>query len=267
MNKMIVTIFSDEKNAYEGLKALKELDSEGSLTLHAAAVVAKDAEGRVSIKQADDWGPAGTIFGLATGSLLGLLGGPVGMVAGAAAGTVTGSLFDLATLGVAEDYLTEVSRNLTPGKVAIIADADEEWVTPLDTRMEALDGAVLRCARGQFVDAKIEQEMAADQTEFAALKAEYKQAAGDAKVKIKAKLEAAEKRLEARRAVLTEEINAIAQDVASRIQALQAQAARANDEIKVKLEKRIAHERTANTARVEKLRQAWKLMKEAAATR
>ena len=172
MNKMIVTIFNDEKNAYEGLKALKTLHTEGSLALHAAVVIAKDAEGRISVKQTDDSGPVGTIFGLTMGALLGLLGGPGGVAAAATAGAVTGSLFDLAALGVGEDFLAEVSQNLTSGKVAVVADVDEEWVTPLDTRMEALGGVVFRRARAEFIDAKIEQEMAADRAEFAELKAE-----------------------------------------------------------------------------------------------
>ena len=47
--------------------------------------------------------------------------------------------------------MDEVSQNLTPGKVAVVADADEEWVTPLDTRMEALGGIVFRRARGEFM--------------------------------------------------------------------------------------------------------------------
>ena len=264
MNKMIVTIFNDEKNAYEGLKALKTLHTEGSLALHAAVVIAKDAEGRISVKQTDDSGPAGTIFGLTMGALLGLLGGPAGLAVGATAGAVTGSVFDLAALGVGEDFLAEVSQNLTSGKVAVVADVDEEWVTPLDTRMEALGGAVLRRARGEFIDAKIEQEMAADRAEFAELKAEYKQAVGEAKAKMKAKVDAAEKRLDARRAVLTEKINSIARDGEARIQALQEQAAKAKHEVKSKLDKRIAHERTVYKTRVEKLREAWKLVKEAA---
>ena len=187
------------------------------------------------------------------------------MAAGAVAGTLTGSLFDFAALGVGEDFLAEVSQNLTAGKVAVVADVDEEWVTPLDTRMEALGGVVFRRARAEFIDAKIEQEIAADRAEFAELKAEYKQAVGEAKAKLKAKIDAAEKRLDARRAVLTEKINAIARDGEARIQALQQQAAKAKQEMKSKLDKRIAHERTVYKARVEKLRQAWKLVKEAAA--
>jgi len=265
MNKMIVTIFNSEKNAYEGLNALKALQGEGSIALHAAIVIAKDADGQINVKQADDSGPAGTIFGLTTGALLGWLAGPAGIAVGATAGAVTGSLFDLAALGVGEDFLTEVSQNLTPGKVAVVADADEEWVMPLDTRMEALGGGVFRRARGEFIDLKIEQEMAADRAEFADLKAEYRQAVGDAKARLKAKIDAAEKRLDARRTVLTEEINAIARDGEARIHALQEQAAKAKHDMKSKLDKRVASERAAHKARVDKLRQAWKLVKEAAA--
>ena len=265
MNKMVVTIFNNETKAYEGLKALKGLHDEGSLTLYAAVVITKDAEGRISVKQADDPGPAGTIFGMATGSLIGLLGGPVGVAMGAAAGMVTGSLYDLTSLGVSEDFLAEVSQTLTPRKVAVVADVDEEWVTPLDSRMEALGGVVFRRARGEFIDARIEQEIAADQAELAEMKAEYKQAVGDAKAKLKAKIDAGEKALDARRALLAEKISAIARDGETRIQAIQQQAAKAKSEMKSKLEKRIEHQRTAHKARMEKLRQAGKLVKEAAA--
>ena len=57
MNKMIVTVFDDEKNAYEGLRALVGLHEAGTLTLTAAAVIAKEANGQVTVTQADDQGP------------------------------------------------------------------------------------------------------------------------------------------------------------------------------------------------------------------
>ena len=70
MNKMIVTVFNDESSAYKGVNALKQLHAEGSLTLYATAVIAKDAKGAVGIKQAADQGPLGTRLGCATGSLI-----------------------------------------------------------------------------------------------------------------------------------------------------------------------------------------------------
>ena len=265
MNKMIVTVFNDESSAYEGVKALTELHAEGSLTLYATAVIAKDAQGVVNVKQAADQGPLGTVLGLTTGSLVGLLGGPIGMAVGAATGALAGSLYDVAQIGISEDFLTEVSQNITPGKVAVVAEIDEEWVTPLDTRMEPLGGIVFRRARGEFIDAQIEREIAADKAEIAKLKAEYNQAVGDAKAKLSAKLDAAQNRLQERREMVKERIEAIQREGEAKIKSLQEQAVQATGEMKAKLEKRIAEERADHEARMAKLRQAWQLVKEAAA--
>jgi uncharacterized membrane protein len=265
MNKMIVTVFDNEKSAYEGLTAIKLLHTEGSLTLQAAAVIVKDTNGGISVKQADDPGPVGTIFGLAAGSLVGLLGGPLGLAVGAATGTVAGSLLDLAALGVGGDFLSEVSENLTPGKVAVVADIDEEWVTPLDTRLEALGGIVFRRARGEFIDAQIERGLETDNAELAKLRAEHTQAVSEAKAKLNAKLDTAEKRVEARRTLIKERIDAIEREGEARIKALQDQAAKALGDKKEKLQRQIARDRANHKARVEKLHQAWQLVKEAAA--
>lgn len=265
MNKMIVTVFNNETSAYEGSKALVQLHAEGSLTLYATAVIAKDEKGVVSVKRVDDDGASGTVLGLTTGSLIGLLGGPAGLVLGALTGTIAGSLYDIAQLGIGEDFLAEVSRHLLPGKVAVLAEVDEEWVTPLDTRMEALGGVVFRGARAEFIDAQIEREIAADNAEIANLKAEYNQAVGEAKAKLKAKLDAAQSRLQTRRDLLKEKIDAITREGEAKIKSLQDQAAQMKGDMKAKLEKRIAQERTNHQQRVDKLNRAWQLVKEAAA--
>jgi len=265
MNKMIVTVFNDESSAYEGVKALRKLHAEGSLTVYAEAVIAKDANGQVSVKQAGDQGPLGTVLGLTTGSLIGLLGGPVGLAIGAATGTLTGSLFDLAELGVDEDFLSEVSQYLSPGKVAVVAEIDEEWVSPLDACMEPLGGIVFRRVRAAFIDAQIEREISANKAEIATLKAEYNQAVGEAKAKLKAKLDAAQNRLQARRDLIKEKIEAFKREDEARMQSLQEQAAKARGEMKARLEKRIAEERADQQMRVDKLSKALQLVKEAAA--
>ena len=78
MEKMMVVVFDDELKAYEGSRALKQLDAEGSITIHAGSVIQKNADGTVSVKQAEDDFPIRTIGGTALGSLIGLLGGPIG---------------------------------------------------------------------------------------------------------------------------------------------------------------------------------------------
>jgi uncharacterized membrane protein len=265
MDKMIVTVFNDERSAYEGARALRELHEEGSLTLYASTVIFKDTNGVITVKQAADEGPLGTLGGLATGSLIGLLGGPVGVAVGAVAGTLTGSLFDLARLGVSDDFLNEVYLNLVPNKWAVVAEVDEVWVTPLDTRMDAIGGVVFRRGRGEFMDIQIEREIAADKAEIERLETEYKQAVGDAKAKLKVKVDTARKRYEDRRELLLKRIEEIQREGEAKINLLQEQMAKATDQAKANLEKRVTDERTKHNARVAKLRQAWQLVKEAAA--
>jgi len=264
MNKLIVTVFNDEKSAYEGVKALKQLHGEGTLTLYASAVLAKDANGSISVKQQADQGPLGTVLGMTTGSIVGLIGGPVGMITGAAAGTLLGSLYDIAEIGISGDFWTEALKQLSPGKTAVIAEVDEDWVTPLDIRMEALGGTVFRRARSEFVDEQIERDIAADKAEIAALKAEYNEATGEAKAKLKAKIDAADKRLRSKSDELKNRIDAAKRAGEAKVKSIEAQIAQAKGDAKAKLEKRVAEQRAEHKLRVEKLGQAWNLIKEAA---
>ena len=266
MDKMVVIVCDNERNAYEGTKALRELHDEGSLTLYATAVIAKDSKGAVSVKQTADQGAVGTVSGLATGSLIGLLGGPLGLAAGAAAGTLAGSLYDLAQVGVGSDFLDEVSRRLLPGKTAVVAEIDEVWITPLDTRIEALGGTVIRRPRGEFIDAQIEKEIAATKAEIKELKAEHNREVGEAKAKLQTKIDAAQERLQSQRDRIKERVEAHKREAEAKIKTLQEQAAKARGEMKVRLEQRVAEARADHEARVEKLNRAWQLVKEAAAT-
>ena len=48
MEKMLVVVFDNETTAYEGSRALNQLDLEGSITIHAEAVVCKNPDGTVT---------------------------------------------------------------------------------------------------------------------------------------------------------------------------------------------------------------------------
>lgn len=133
--------------------ALEDLHADGTITLYADAVIAKDADGNTTVKQAADQEPLGTAVGLVTGSLVGLLGGPVGVLVGATTGMAGGALFDVGTTGVGTDFLAEAAESLQAGKAALVAEIEEEWVLPLDSRMEALGGTVFRRTRGEVTHA------------------------------------------------------------------------------------------------------------------
>jgi uncharacterized membrane protein len=90
MEKMLTVVFGDESKTYEGVRALNQLDSVGSISIHAEAVIKKNADGTVSIEQPGDDFPIRTVGGTAIGALIGLLGGPIGFAIGAATGTLLG---------------------------------------------------------------------------------------------------------------------------------------------------------------------------------
>src|SRR5262245_48783899 len=161
MDRMLVVVFDNESKAYEGKKALQQLDGEGSINLFAYAVLAKNADGTATIKQGDDVGPLGTLLGTSVGSLVGILGGPAGMAIGATVGATGGSAFDLHNLRIGEDYLDDVTKALTPNKVAVIAQVDEDWTTPVDTRMETIGGTVYRRALSKVTDTANQEDLAA----------------------------------------------------------------------------------------------------------
>lgn len=54
MEKMLVVVFENEKKAFEGTRALADLDLEGNIAVHAEAVIQKNQDGTVSMKQAED---------------------------------------------------------------------------------------------------------------------------------------------------------------------------------------------------------------------
>ena len=264
-DKMIVIVFDNEKKAFEGVKALNDLHAEGSITLYASAVIAKKAGGKVSVKETADLGPVGTGVGLVTGTLIGLLGGPAGVAIGAGAGTVGGMLYDFEKVGVGVDFLEEVGQELKPGKVAVVAEIREEWVMPIDTRMEDLGGVVIRRMREEVLDSQLERDAAIFKAEIADLKAERARAHRESKAKLQAKIDAAKARLEATRDRAKAAAAATEQEMQAKLGALKEQVAKANGEVKAKLEARIAEVNTDYKRRSKKLHQAWELTKEALA--
>lgn len=265
MDKMIVVTFDNERNAYEGSKALRELAAEGGIDLYALAVLAKDASGQVTVVQAADEGPLGTTVGLVTGSLLGLLGGPVGMMLGASVGMFGGMLSDLAYVGVGEDFLSEAGQSLQPGKAAVVAEIWENWVTPLDSRMEAVGGVVFRRTRTEFIDAEIERDAAALKAEVTNLKAEAERATGEAKAKLQGQIAAVNAKLQANQERAKKALAAANQEREAKIQALKEQIAKTQGEAKAKREARLAEMEAEYKQRTAKLKQAWELTKEALA--
>lgn len=264
MSKFVVTIFPDETKAYEGMRALKELHSENSIVLYGSAVIAKDSAGAISVKEATDDGPLGGVaVGALIGTLIGLIGGPVGAAVGFAGGAFVGGLRDLSNAGVSASFIQTIADELSPGKTAVVAEIAEDWVTPLDTRMEALGGVVIRTFRTDVEDEQIEKEVAARNAEFEQLKSEYAQATDEAKKKLGASIEKAKGSLAdvAKRA--REKAESLKEETEAKIATLQQQAKAAASDAPGKFDQRVIALRADCEKRSAKLERAWDLTKEA----
>jgi uncharacterized membrane protein len=224
MDRMLVVIFPSENKAYEGKRTLQQLDGEGSISVYAYAVLTKNADGTASVKQGDDVGPLGTLVGTSLGSLVGVLGGPVGVAAGAAAGMAAGSAIDLNNARVGADFIDDVQKVLLPPNVALIAEVDEDWTTPVDTRMEAIGGNVFRRALSEVSDQVDNEDTAAMKADLAQMKAELAKANADRKAKLQDKINQLDSKLQAQMERAKQRRDAVQRKAQAKVQALKAKA-------------------------------------------
>ena len=227
MDRMLVVVFDNETKAYEGKKALLQLDGEGSISVYAYAVLAKHADGTATVKQGDDSGPIGTLLGTSFGSLIGLLGGPVGLAIGASAGLALGAAADLNNARIGEDFIDDVNKMLVPNRVAVVAEIEEDWTTPVDTRMEAIGGSVFRRALSEVKQTVHEENVAAMKADLAQMKAEHAKAHADRKAKLQEKVNQLDSKIQTQLQKAKDRRESLERQAQAKVQVLEAKAAAA----------------------------------------
>ena len=263
MNKMLVSIFDNEAAADAGLQALHKLHADGDITLYATGVLVKDAMGKVSVKKPMDPGLIGTGTGLAVGSLIGLLGGTAGLAVGAATGAMVGAVRDYWTAGVGLDFIEEAAKHLQPGKVALVAEIEEEWIVPADAALEAAGGHVFRRARTEAVEAQFDHDITAFKAEIKELESEASRATGAAKTKLQAKLATAKSSLDGAMHRAKQRVESLEHESDAKAESLKLQLSQVQGDFKARIEDRMKRVKSAYHARGAKLSHAWDLTKEA----
>ena len=116
MSNLVVITFDNEEEAGKVREALKAQSA--NISLDDSAVVVKDAEGEIHVKNEVDRGVAvGALGGGALGLLIGGLLFPVGgLVLGALGGALVGKMLDM---GVDKKFVDDVGEHLQPGTSAL----------------------------------------------------------------------------------------------------------------------------------------------------
>ena len=141
--EMIVVSFDDEYRAQEVQNSLKQLEDMDIVDLKSAALVTRDASGKVRIKETSDFdAKQGAIGGAVAGGLLGLLKGNLlgGAILGAAGGAIAGKGIDL---GLEDEFLEEIGDNLSTSSSAVVALIDFDHVDQAMEELEKFEGGTI----------------------------------------------------------------------------------------------------------------------------
>jgi uncharacterized membrane protein len=158
MERMLVVIFESADKAYEASRVLRTLEDESVIALHADTIVTRDHDGVTTVLKRHQVTPEATLAGTVIGGFLGLLGGPLGVAIGAVSGLALGATTDVVRARLDGDFVADVTNMLSPGRTAVVAEIDEESTAPVDLRMTALGGLVLRRALSDVEDSEYEKE-------------------------------------------------------------------------------------------------------------
>jgi uncharacterized membrane protein len=146
MDYVIAVSFEDDSKASEALTKLTHLRSQNEVGIQDAAVVVRDADGHIEVKDeiGGESGAAGSVTGGLIGLLVGVLGGPLGILLGGLAGLVVGADYDVDQSDMADSALHDLAKALPVGRVGLLAQLDESDPETVNVAMAAIGGTVTR---------------------------------------------------------------------------------------------------------------------------
>ncbi len=139
--QIVVAAYSTPDGAGAVMSDLKEGKREGLIGIIDAAVVVKDADGKVKVTDAKKHVAKGFVTGGVVGALVGLLIAPP-VAAIAAAGGVIGALVGKLASVPLKVEMKSIAASMPPNSSAIVAVIEHSWVSQLQAAL-AIDGAQL----------------------------------------------------------------------------------------------------------------------------
>lgn len=142
MSDLIVIGFPDQFKADEVLLDLRKLEREYLIDLEDAAIVVRNKDGKVRVKQTQELVTSGALSGGFWGLLIGMLFmQPLLGLFGAAVGALSGALTDI---GIDDNFIQELGSTIEPGTSAIFILVRKSTPDKVLDDLSKFEGKVLR---------------------------------------------------------------------------------------------------------------------------
>ncbi len=154
--QVIVAAFDGMDSAKEAFDDLKQLEKEKSIKIENAAILRKDHDSKLHIRDVKDMtGTRGAVLGGITGAVVGVIAGPVGWVAlgGAAIGGLVAKLKDG---GFDNSRLEQWGDRLKPGSSGLVAVVDHLWVRDVEAALKEKARDVMTLEIGKEIATQLE---------------------------------------------------------------------------------------------------------------
>lgn len=157
MSDLIVVTFDTEEQAKEARAAIKRVQKDGMIGLEDAAVVSKDARGKLHVKNEMEHSVG---VGAGVGSMLGLLFNAVlpglGIAVGAGVGALIGKLTQH---GAEQKFVKEVAEGLQPGQSALFLVLNQYHPATIREIFEPYSGTILHSTLDEEVAEQLRRSL------------------------------------------------------------------------------------------------------------
>jgi uncharacterized membrane protein len=142
--ELMAAVYPTRDQAKTILDMLWNMHRDTTITLQDAAIATKDSDGKVKIEETDELtGKEGAFRGALVVGVVGLIYPPslIGtMLVGGVIGGLIGKFRDT---GIKNANLKEIADKLEPGKSAVIALGDGQWVAQIQGALQGYDGELI----------------------------------------------------------------------------------------------------------------------------
>lgn len=155
MSDLIVIGFKDEFKADEVLIDLRKLELEYLIDLEDAAVVVRNQQGKVKIKQTQELVASGVLSGGFWGLLFGFLffNPLLGWALGATVGAISGALTDI---GIDDNFIREIGETIEPGTSALFILVRKSTPDKVLEDLSKFEGKVIRTSLSKHDEAELQ---------------------------------------------------------------------------------------------------------------